>query len=507
METSSNYNDRIESVLRRTATGGIAMFARHALVLPIGMVANIVLARLIDPADFGTYAIAVFLITTCSFFSDIGLRPALIQQKTPPTISEMRTAFTLWAGLSTFLAICLSLLAPLFTRFYNLQPQDVWLIRGIALNLLLENFGGGSIVILQRNLEYGTLAKLEVFKTITQSILTVVLAFLGMKTWSLVIGLIAGSATKAIGAFLAAPWRIGFGKNASYVKKSARFGVYFQLGAITSLLRDNINSLFAGPVFGPTAVGYLKWAHDTSFFVSQAFTTVITSVMFPSIARLQDDLSTVGQMTEKVTRYLMLFTAPVLALVAAFASQIITIVYADKWIPAIPALYFFVVRMLGSNITTTYSNVLNGIGKASTCTKILVWWTAADWIFALALSRFIGFSGVAAGYALGVWLPVIWMIIELKRLVPLRIGYAFVRPLLIAAGIALAFHFVGKHWIGDLATLLVTIFCGFIAFAISMLIIERRIFWNDIILGFKIIGMLYRATKNQITAKVLSQMR
>ena len=68
----------------------------------VSLVVAGILARLIEPEEFGIVAIATVIISFFSIFSDLGIAPAIIQNKelSQKDLSYIFT-FTIWLGIST----------------------------------------------------------------------------------------------------------------------------------------------------------------------------------------------------------------------------------------------------------------------------------------------------------------------------------------------------------------------------------------------------------------------
>src|SRR5215212_7899108 len=79
----------IEEIGRRASGGAALLVARGSLMLALGLVANVVLARLLEPRDFGIVALGTVLITVGAFLSDGGLGSGLIRRAEPPRRREL----------------------------------------------------------------------------------------------------------------------------------------------------------------------------------------------------------------------------------------------------------------------------------------------------------------------------------------------------------------------------------------------------------------------------------
>jgi O-antigen/teichoic acid export membrane protein len=237
--------------------------------------------------------------------------------------------------------------------------------------------------------------------------------------------------------------------------------------------------VLGGPLFGVQSVGYLNWAKNTTYYTSQIFTQVVSRVAFPSISRVQHDATAVRQMAQTLLKYVNLFTFPVIALFAALIPEFVTVFYTNKWLPAIPAFYFYSVRMIGSNITTLYVSVLNAVGRVRKTLQVLVWWTVADWVLALALCPTFGFTGIAMAYGLSVIPICVWLVVELNRVVRLDLSKSLFQPLgfsLMAA--ALVWMVKGKFAPSWVSLVLLTA-TGVAVFLLPLMMLEGKVLWNE----------------------------
>ena len=219
------------------------------------------------------------------------------------------------------------------------------------------------------------------------------------------------------------------------MEKTLRSGFLFQASTITSLFRDHIGVILAGPLFGPQAVGYLNWAKNMTFYTSQVFTQVVSRVTFPSISRIQKNPTAVQEMVQATLKYINILTFPIIFIFAALIPEFVAVIFTSKWTPAIPVFYFYSIRMLGSNITTVHISVLNGLGHIRTSLRILVWWTFIDWILAGVFCFWFGFHGVAIAYAISVIPISIWLLFEVNRWAKISFYQTLYIPLLVSGSV------------------------------------------------------------------------
>ena len=470
----------VHPVSAKTMQGASLMILRTAAMYPIGFLGEVYLARLLEPQDFGVYDIVRFVPWTLAAVLEVGLGAALVQRPEEPSRREFQTFFSMQILFITALVLVLFLMAPQFLTWLQLDSSARWILLTLLLCPWISGLGVMSNVQLDRNLRYGVFAKMDVLRVLSYVGIAVPLAYLGWGVWSLVVAIISSTLVRSAVAFHAAPWPVGFHLRFSGMERILRYGFLFQVSTLTSLFRDHIPVLLAGPLFGPQSVGYLNWAKNMTFYSSQVFTQAVSRVIFPSISRIQKDPGAVHHMVQSTLKYVNLITFPSLLIFAALIPEFVQVVFTSKWAPAIPAFYFYSIRMLGSNISTLHISVLNGLGKVQIALRILIWWTVLDWILAVVLCSWYGFEGVAMAYAVSVIPIALWLILQLNRIVRTRLHRSLYFPLL-ASGAAATLVWVGKGWTEpswlSLAGLSVM---GVSVYIVLLLLSEGRSLLNDI---------------------------
>ena len=470
----------IHPVSAKTMQGASLMLLRMAASYPILFLGEVWLARLLAPQDFGVFAMAGFVTVTLATVLEVGLVAALIQRPKPPTREEFQSFFSLQLLVISVLVAGLFLLAPRLLGWLALDASFRWILLALLPCPWISGLGAMSCVRLDRSLRYGVLAKMDVLRVLTYVGVALPLAFWGWGVWSLVIAMVASTAVRSAVAFQAAPWPVGLRLAFSEMGKTLRSGVLFQASTLTSLFRDHIPVLLAGPRFGSQAVGYLNWAKNMTFYSSQAITQAVSRVTFPSVSRIQQDPRAVQQMARTSFKYVNLITFPGILIFAALIPEFVQVVFTSKWAPAIPAFYFYSIRMLGSNISTLYIAVLNGLGRIEISLRILVWWTVLDWALALALCSWFGFTGVAMAYAIGVIPIAAWLVLQLNKLAKVDLLRSFVFPLAVSGVAATAVWLAKSGSQASWLTLAGWSAGGLVFYILLLLLIEGRSLLGDI---------------------------
>ncbi|MEA2407375.1 MAG: hypothetical protein QOE69_1494, partial [Thermoleophilaceae bacterium] len=106
MNTQDDAQGRLTAGdVRERAAGGAALLgARGLLIYAFGIAANIVLARLLAPRDFGIFALGMVVVVAGTLFSEGGFGGALIKRREPPLRAELEAVQALQLAVAVSVA-------------------------------------------------------------------------------------------------------------------------------------------------------------------------------------------------------------------------------------------------------------------------------------------------------------------------------------------------------------------------------------------------------------------
>ena len=461
-----------EIISHRAVSGVVVLTVRKFGLKAISYLGSIMLARLLAPEIFGVFAIVSFIITFFAFFSDVGLGAALIQKKESLTPKDLAVTFTLQQILVVAVVLLIYALSPLIAAQYALGEGGVWLIRIFSVSLFLTSLKTIPSILLERRLKFGLLILPEIVEVVAFQVLAVGLAYLGFGVWSFIIGLLVRSFLGTLVLFWVSPWRPRFAWDLKIAKRLVSFGVPFQLNGFIATIKDAVMPIFVGAVSGAAAVGYLNWALTFSklpiLFMSDIF-----RVTFPTYARIQHDRERLAKAISKTIRFTNLFLFPAVFMLAATAKPIVTLIFTDKWLPALPAFYLHLLGILVVGISNTFMDTFWAMGKTKIAVKLLVIYTVLNWATSVPLVYRYGFIGAMAGsvIVLLVSLPLTWY--YMRKLVPLNL-FGQLWPAFTAGGLAGLITFGASGMAVNLVSLLTLMFAGGLIYLGLLWLFDRR---------------------------------
>lgn len=352
-------------VKNKVLNATIWSFFQRAGSLLIGFVTNIVLARLLEPEDFGCIAIILVFVSFADILVDSGLTSALIQKK-DVSKQDVSTVFSTNLFISIILFIGIFITAPAIGRFVGV-PNLTWYLRIEAIAVLIRAFYCIQAASLNKNLRFSSLAKINIISAIISATISIIMAALGCGVWSLV--------AKNIILHLSTCILYRHASNVSYelgfYKKNFKvlfgFGWSVALTTFCDVFYTNVVSFLIGKRYSVKDLGYYNQANSLKQIPVYSISMVIAQVLFPFMSKMQDDSTRVLNNTQRVLMATTFFTFPLLVYLFFFAKPVIILLYSSKWVESAGYFQILCVGGLVNAIIHIDRNVLKSIGE----TKIL----------------------------------------------------------------------------------------------------------------------------------------
>ncbi len=476
-----------EVLVKKRAVSGVFVLGLRRIVFQLILTGgNIVLARLFFPEIIGQFTIISFIVTFFSVSTDLGLGQALVQKSSRPTLTELRTVFTvhLLLGIFSFSAAYLS--APFIAAFYHEQlgDQGAFLIRFMAVSLLFYGLRRVSSFILERELRFMRFSIGEILEIVTIQGMTIFFALSGYGLESFVFGAVIGRIVGFIAFFLLSPWSIGFSFSVKRLRRLLEFGVPMQINILIGLVNGALAPLFIGKFPGPggysgtEAVGLISWAGGLAL-ASQAVSELVQRIIFPAVSRLQEEPRLLAPIIERGLLLASFLSFPMMALIAGLARPITYLIYSDKWLPGLLVLYLLLVHSAVMVLWTVLMPVFLGLGMSKYVRDINLYWSLGQWFVIVPLVSLIGFVGFAWGQLLTSVILII-PIRRLKRRIPLSLS-KYILPYIIIS-IASGLLVNGLHRLVPVENIYQLFFYAFIG-GVSYLVLvfafrRREVFEN-----------------------------
>jgi O-antigen/teichoic acid export membrane protein len=433
----------VERVAAKAVLGVLALGGRQLFVHSINLAGNVMLARLLSPADFGVYAVVIFLISFLSVFGGTGLASNLIRSLHVPSEREYAAIFTAQQTALCLVTAGLILAAPKLTHLYHLPSSYLWLFCLAAVALLLTSFTVVPQIKLERELAFSKLAVAEVWQAAIFNLCAVGLAWKGFGALSFAIALVARSLTGVIAVYSVEPWMPRWHWDNQLIRKNLWFGIFFQFSQILSLAKDAITPLLLGLLLGAATVGYTSWASMLASYPVLAL-MILQRVYLPMFARLQHEPDGLCKFVEKVIFATNLLAAPIAVFILALIFPITSLIYGSKWYMAIPLFELFWITNLFSPTATPLLGLLNALGFSRITFGFTACWMALTWALGVPLVMHMGVMGLAWANVI-VQISNVALFLVAKRKLPIRILPSLIPGWILAALVG-SLMWLGNHF-------------------------------------------------------------
>lgn len=424
------------------------VLSRQLLVAALTFGSGIVLARTLEPSDFGIFAIAVFVVAFVGMMTDLGLHSALVQRSADISDRELRTVFTLQQIAVTAAMVVVWPAAAWLTSIYpKASPELVGMVRLMSVDLYLQSWCRPGEALIERNLHYERLVPIDVAATCTYCVVAITLALAGHGVWSFGFAFVSSTLTRLALVHRAAPWSIRFGFDRTAAGALLRAGMPLQFGRVVAQAQYWITPTLVAGTLGPAAAGLLQWAAGNGRKPLDVL-EYLARVSLPHFSRLQHDEGEVERTLSRYVTGFVLVCGLWLSVLAVAGHDLVVLIYTERWLPAVPAMVLFAAVGLLVSVRVVVTTALAGLGRTMLIARASVIAAVATIAASVGLVVVFGFIGVPLGQLLGAAAAIPLLVVGLRAGATRKI----LLSVLTAAVPAIAATLVGLAadvWAGD----------------------------------------------------------
>lgn len=340
----------------------------NAMMKLISFVASIVLARLLTPAEIGTFSVAVAFIALAQMFRDLGIGNYLVQEK-ELTRERFRSAASITLIAAWTIGILILLVSDLFAGFYQEQGLSS-ILQVLAFNFFLIPLASPVLSLLKRNMEFKVLAGIHLMAAAVHSMTSIVLALAGFGYMSLAWGAVAGIVVTLLGATTF--WsRTGMGSRMICLipflaewKRVLPFSTKSFGTNLLGTLGEHTSDFVVGRVFGFHALGLYSRGQGLIDHMNGVLFSAIQAVAFPRFSELLRHGQDIKEPYLRGLSYLALIQWPAFIFIAVFAQPLILLLFGEQWLGAVPFLQILAIGGIFSTLSGLAPGLLLSMGEA-----------------------------------------------------------------------------------------------------------------------------------------------
>lgn len=357
-----------QSVRSQLLHGVAWNFIEKVLMRGASFIIGIILARLLSPSDFGLIGMLAIFVAISNVFIEGGLAKALIQRKDCKDI-DFSTAFVANVGMSLMIYVVLFLTAPLIADFYD-EPILTDITRILSLNFVLGSFNIVQRAKLMANVDFKSLAQINVISIIVSGIVGIAMAYYGWGVWSLVGQTLCSTIVLLLLFPFYSKWRPSIKFSPNSFRQLFGFGSKLIATGVYSVILNNISTICIGRFYKSNQLGFYTRASQFSEIISSTMFDVLGNVTFPVLSHLQDDREKLVLVYRKSLFITAMLIFPMMILCALLSRPMVIILLTEKWLPCVVLMQWLFLARMFTPLSAINMNILNAVGRSDLFMKL-----------------------------------------------------------------------------------------------------------------------------------------
>jgi O-antigen/teichoic acid export membrane protein len=376
----------LQNLKSKALTGSAwAILEKFSLQI-VQFVVSVVLARLLEPRDYGLIAITAIFTGISSAITDGGFEKTLIRE-TEITPLQINSVFYLNAFLGLGMMAVLFFSAPALAAFFN-EPALIPILRVTSLGLFINSLGQIQRVLLMKELHFKKISLAQILGSLTGGLTGIVMACNGFGVWALVWSGLVMQSVMVLLFWIRSDWYPKWMFSLSSVRHMWRYGSSILLSSLLFFTMLQFNTFIIGKLFPKSELGLFNRGGRLPDFIISLIQSVILKMAFPLFVKVQDHRQQLEQVVRKTVRATAFVSLPLLALLLVNAHDITIVLFTAKWSGSIIFLELFCLAAIFDPFVAIYRELILAKGKARLFLYVYIITSLAEIVAVLLLAHY-----------------------------------------------------------------------------------------------------------------------
>ena len=324
----------------------------------------VILARLLQPGDFGLMAMVLAVLGFIQVFTDLGISNAIIHSQ---KISNEELSSLYWLNLGVGCVLTILLIASsdiLGSGFFH-EPRLRWVLATISVNLFLNSVGQQVRVMAEKSFRFKVLAKSELISSIAGFTTAVIWAYVAPSVYALVGALVVNNLMQTIllWRWAADGWRPQLRFRYAETKPYLKFGAYMLATNFVNNFNSQVDIFIASRMCPPAALGAYSLPRNLGLTIAGVINPIVTRVGLPLISKAQGQKEFLRHVYLKTMNMTASLNFPIYLGMAVFSQEAVSLIFGPKWDSAAPLLRFLALWGLFRSCANPINSLLLGVGR------------------------------------------------------------------------------------------------------------------------------------------------
>ncbi|WP_312946072.1 MOP flippase family protein [Superficieibacter sp.] len=388
------------SLRQKTLSGAKWSALATVIIIGLGLIQMTVLARIFDNHQFGLLTVSLVIIALADTLSDFGIANSIIQRKAID-YRELTTLYWLNVMLGIGVFISVFLLSDVIAGALH-NPDLAPLIKTLSLAFVVTPHGQQFRALMQKELEFNKIGSIETLSVLAGFTFTVISAQYWPLAMTAILGYLVNSLVRTLlfGWFGRKIYRPGLHFSLRSVAPNLRFGAWLTADSIINYVNTNLSTLALARILGASAAGGYNLAWNVAVVPPMKLNPIITRVLFPAFAKIQDDTAKLRVNFYKLLSVVGIINFPALLGLMVVSENFVLLVFGEKWVGIVPVLQLLCIVGLLRSVGNPIGSLLMARARVDLSFKFNVFKTFLFIPAILIGGHLAGVIGVTLGFLL-----------------------------------------------------------------------------------------------------------
>lgn len=334
----------------------------------VSFVLTIILARMLEPNEFGKITLVMVFVNLFQVFAEGGLGAALIQKKDVDDY-DYSTVFYFNTILSVVLYMVIYFCAPLLANFLK---DDIYtpVLRIMGISILISGLRNVLISYVAKNMQFKQLSISSIIAAIVSAGVGIFLAYRGFGLWALVGQFLVNTIVSTVILWIILKWLPRRKLSMERFQQLFKFGWKVFLTNMIMTIYDDLTVLIIGKKYSDEQLGFYDQGRKFPRVIISNINTSVDSVLFSKMSDEQDNAIKLREIASEVLKMSTYVIFPIVFGLIACSTIFVPVILTEKWLPCIPYLIIFGIYYMTYPYNTVCTNAIKAVGKSGILLKI-----------------------------------------------------------------------------------------------------------------------------------------
>lgn len=359
---------------------------------------TLVVARILNPSDYGLIALAGIYIGFAEYVNEFGIGTAIIQRK-DLTSDDIRGLYTISIIMGVAMTLLTILLAPSVAGYFK-EERLLGIIQFLSPVFLINAAKSIQRNLMIREMKFAALAKMDGGSRIITSLGALGLAMAGFGVWTLAAQYLLQNLIVFIWAFAYEKRLPGKIIHFERLKEMLLFGAGITGTNILYCTNRNIDQFIVGKLLGKITLGNYSFAQTLADKPFEKLLSIFNQVFFPVFSKVQDDHQKMKDYFISIMEKELFILTPIFLIIILASRDLVHVVLGAKWELMILPLQLFAVIAIFKYLENRINIIYRSRGKSRPQLYFTTMVVIVMSIALLAGGRYAGLKGVLAAWGL-----------------------------------------------------------------------------------------------------------